>query len=182
MVCQCLTVSIHPFPVTTRVPGYRPNWALVPVIIIQPEACRKLQGAASWVPYISDPWVKKSSSLWNCFCNLYRKQKFREHKTSAIFITLWSFKILVNLVYYSCIAILIVCTGYFLLLSLKIISMYWHSLLIFNSDGNYSIVMYSSLLKHSSIAERLGSLIFHYYKRCHFKHFINTTFFSSFGM
>lgn len=104
---------------TTRVPGYRPNWALVPVIIIEPEACRKLQGAAFWVPYISDPWVKTSCSLWNCFCNLYRKQKFREHKTSAIFITLWSFKIPVNLVYYSRIAILTVCTVYFLLLSLK---------------------------------------------------------------
>lgn len=143
MICHCLRGSIYPSPATARIPSCRPSWAPLPVTVIQPEACIKLQGAAPWIPYISDPRVKKLCSLRNSFYNLYRKQKCHEHKTLAISITLWSFKILMNLVYYSCITIFMVCAYYFIL-SLKIISIYWHNLLIFNSYGKllYIDVLY----------------------------------------
>ena len=136
MVRQYLPdVSMHPSPVITWVPGcYRPtglcslSWSFSQ----RPaESCRKQLLGYTSLTHGS----KKSCSLWNHFCDLYGKQKLCEHKASAICVTLWSVKILINLVYYSCIAIFIVHTGYFLLLSLKIISMCWHSLLIFNNDG-----------------------------------------------
>lgn len=92
MVCQHLIISMHPFPVTTWVPGcYRPtglcslSWSFNQ----RPaESCGKQLLGYTSLTHVS----KKSCSLWNHFCNLYRKQKLCEHKASAISVTLWSVK------------------------------------------------------------------------------------------
>ena len=64
--------------------------------------------------------VKISCSLLKSFYNLYRRQKSHEHETAAISITLWSFKILINHVYYSFITIFLVWTCFHLKLFLYI--------------------------------------------------------------